>query len=79
MGPGKRVMGLELLVSTQFSSYWRTWDSRLGSGLLVGLPGTGLQLLLYCRYMTYTVTCLRVHHLLEIWYDVTSRATAVGG
>ena len=79
MGPGKRVMGLEWLVSTQFSSYQRTWDSRRGSGFLVGLPEMGLQLLLYCQYMTYTVTCLCVCHLPEIQYDVTSRATTVGG
>ena len=78
MGPGKRVTGLEQLVGTQFSGYRRTWDSRLGSGFLMGLPGMGLQPLLYCRYMTYTVTYLRVCHLPEIRYGITSSVTAVG-
>ena len=79
MGPGKRAMVAR--VASRYSVLQLPEDLgfQTGSGFLVGLPGTGLQPLLYCSYMTYTVTCLRVRHLLEIWYDVTSRATAVGG
>ena len=79
MGPGKRVTVAR--VAGWYSVLWllENLGFQTGSGFLVGLPGTGLQPLLYCRYMTYTMTCLRVCHLLEIRYDVTSRATAVGG
>ena len=76
MGPGKRVT-----VASRYSVLQLLEDLGLqtGSGFLAGLPGTGLQPLLYCWYMMYMVTCHRVCHLLEIQYDVTSRATAVGG
>ena len=42
------------------------------------LPGTGVQLLLYLWPMMYAVTYDRIHHLLDIRYDVTSRATVIG-
>ena len=78
MGPGKRVTVAQV---TSWYSVLRLLEDlgfQTGSGFLVGLPGMGLQLLLYCWYMTYTVMCLRVRHLPEIWHDITSRATAVG-
>ena len=78
MGPGKRVMVAR--VASQYSVLRLLEDLgfQTGSGFLVGLPRMGLQPLLYCRYMTYMVTCHRVRHLLEIWYDVMSQATGVG-
>ena len=79
MGPGKRVMVAR--VASQYSVLRLPEDLGLqtGSGFLVGLPRTGLQPLLYCWYMMYTVTCHCVCHLPEIQYDITSWATAVGG
>ena len=79
MGPGKGATVAR--VSSRYSVLRLPEDLgfQTGSGFLIGLPRTGLQLLLYCRYMMYTVMCLHVCHLLEIRYDVMSRATAVGG
>ena len=79
MGPGTRVMVAPVASRYSVLQLPEDLEFQTGSGFLVGLPRTGLQPLLYCWYIMYMVTCLRVCHLLEIWYDITSRATAVGG
>ena len=79
MGPGKRVMVARVASRYSVLQLPEDLEFQTGSGFLVGLPRTGLQPLLYCRYIMYMVMCLRVCHLPEIRYDITSWATAVGG
>ena len=79
MGLGKRVTVARVASRYSVLQLLEDLGFQTDSGFLVGLPGTGLQPLLYCRYMTYMVMCLHICHLPEIRYDITSRATAVGG
>ena len=55
MGPGKRVT--VAWVASRYSVLRLPEDLGLqtGSGFLIGLPGMGLQPLLYCQYMMYMV------------------------
>ena len=72
-GPGRERYGWVLAVGVLMFS---------ATGEAKGLPGNGVQPLLYCQKMTYVVTSHCMHHLPEIWDDVfviTSQATSVGG
>ena len=79
MGPGKRVTVAR--VASRYSVLWLPEDlgSQTGSGFLIGLPWDRIAATFILPVHEYTVMCLQVHHLPEIRYDITSRATAVGG